>query len=449
LNNIETMEYKDINEVMYKYNHKSGLNVFVIPKKGYSKKYAVFATHFGSINTKFSEEGNRKVTTVPEGIAHFLEHKLFDQKDGSIMDKFSLLGSEPNAYTSFNQTVYLFSCTDKFNENFGLLLNFVQNPYFVDESIEKEKSIIKQEINMYKDNANWRSFFNFLKALYKNNNVRNEILGTSESIDNINKEILLKCYNNFYNLTNMVVCIVGDVDKDEVFAQIEKQIENNYKSETEVRRIFPKEPEKINVPYIEEKMQISMPLFQIGYKDNFINNIAWSKNQINNIVDPSTDELFENKTDLLKREISIKILLEMIMGRSSSLYLSLYEQGLINNTFDFDYTAEENYAYSVISGESQDPIKVKEIILQNINEKFSNLNEQDFVRVRNAMYGRNLRWFNSVETISGRFVSSFFKDNYLFDYFNLYDKIDFEYIINIMKEHFKHEYFAMSVIMPS
>ena len=155
---FKTIEYERINERMHVYEHKSGLKAFVIPKKGYSKKYATFATHYGSINNEFIIPGQSEVTKVPDGIAHFLEHKLFEQKDGSVMDKFSKLGSSPNAYTGFNQTVYLFSSTDKFHENFQILLDFVQNPYITEESVEKEKGIIGQEIRMYEDDPGWRAF---------------------------------------------------------------------------------------------------------------------------------------------------------------------------------------------------------------------------------------------------------------------------------------------------
>ncbi|NMB97446.1 MAG: insulinase family protein, partial [Clostridiaceae bacterium] len=435
--NTDALEYKDINETMYKYDHKSGLRVFFIPKRGYTKKYAAFAINFGSINTEFIEKGQMETTIVPEGVAHFLEHILFEQKDGNIMEKFSLLGSKPNAYTSFNQTVYLFSCTDNFYENLDLLLNFVQNPNFVDESIEKEKNIIKQEINMYRDNASWRSLFNFLGILYKNNKVRNEILGTPESIDKINKDILLKCYNNFYTPENMIVCVVGDIEKDGIFSRIDKNIktsattndksinDKNYDGKnnderngmnkelnndlnakipntgnsTEIKRIFPEEPDDINLPYTEQRMHISIPYFHMGYKDNSI-----KKNSA------------KDKLELLKRELSLKILLEMIMGRSSNLFKFLYEQGLINNTFNFNYTSEENYAHSLISGESKNPHKVKDIILKYIDDNIDRLSEEDFTRVRNAMYGKNLRWFNSIETISANFVTSIFKGIYLFDY---------------------------------
>jgi predicted Zn-dependent peptidase len=291
--NIE--EYNKINEVVHSYEHGSGLKIFVIPKKGYSKKYATFATNYGSINSQFIAPGDTEVTKVPEGVAHFLEHKLFEQKDGSVMDKFSELGSNPNAYTGFNQTVYLFSCTDKFTENFELLLDFVQNPYITEESVEKEKGIITQEIKMYQDDAGWRSFFNLLGAFYKNNPVKLDIAGTVDSISKIDKNILYKCYNTFYHPSNMIILVVGDVQPNEVFKQVEKNI-NIKTPASNIKRIFPERDEKINKNLVEQKLQVSTPLFQMGFMDNVTG--------IEGI-------------EFLKREVAIKILLEMIMGKSS------------------------------------------------------------------------------------------------------------------------------------
>ena len=184
---MKVKDFERIQERIYRYDHPSGLKAFVIPKKGYNKKYATFATYYGSVNNTFIIPGQKNETHVPDGIAHFLEHKLFEQEDGSVMDKFSKLGSEPNAYTSFTQTVYLFSCTDYFEENFRLLVDYVQHPYLTDESVEKEKGIIGQEIKMYEDNADWRVFFNLLDALYVNHPVKIDIAGTVDSISKLRK----------------------------------------------------------------------------------------------------------------------------------------------------------------------------------------------------------------------------------------------------------------------
>jgi predicted Zn-dependent peptidase len=425
---LKKIECNKIDEVIYKYRHNSGLDVCIIPKKGYLKKYAIFATHYGSIDNEFTDpygDNRDNSIKVPEGIAHFLEHKLFDQKEGSIMDKFAELGSSPNAYTSFNRTVYSFSCTEKFSENFKLLLNFVQNPYFTETGVEKEKDIIKQEINMYRDNPGWRSFFNLLKSLYKENPVRKDIVGNIESIDRINKDMLYKCYNVFYHPSNMVIFVIGDVDINQIFDQVDSLIISNLEN-PEIKRIFPEDSPEINKEYTEERMSVAIPIFQMGFKDD-----------ISNIKDE----------ELITREVTMKILLEILIGRSSKLYSQLYEDGLINNTFEFDYTNEENYAYSIIGGESKEPYKVREKLFEIIECMLKNgVCEEAFERVKKATYGRTIRWFNSLEKVSEIFISSYFKKNNVFDYFNIYDKINLEYLTKLMKEHFKLDRFAISVI---
>jgi predicted Zn-dependent peptidase len=425
--NIKTVKHDRINEVLYTYKHESGLKAFVISKKGYSKKYAAFATHFGSINNEFIAPGEKTPVKVPDGVAHFLEHKLFEQKNGNIMDKFSQLGSMPNAYTGFNQTVYLFSCTDKFKDNFRLLLNFVQNPYITDESVEKEKGIIAQEIRMYQDNPGWRVFFNLLGAFYKNNPVKIDIAGTVESINRINKDILYTCYNTFYHPSNMIITVVGDVNPESVFEEVKAGIKKT-ESASGIKRIFAEEPDSINKNYVEQNLAVSIPLFQMGFKDS-----KWNLQGM----------------ERLKREISIKILLEMIMGRSSELYTRLYNEGLINRTFEFDYTSEENYAFSLFGGESPNPEKVREIICDKISGIYEDgLDRNSFERIRKALYGRFIRQFNSVERISHTFISVYFKNINMFDYLDAYDKIIFEYVEGLYREHFNLDNLAMSVIKP-
>jgi predicted Zn-dependent peptidase len=425
---IKTIEYKDIDEKVHIYEHKSGLKAFVIPKKGYSKKYATFATHYGSINSEFIIPGESDITKVPDGIAHFLEHKLFEQKDGSVMNKFSNLGSNPNAYTGFNQTVYLFSSTDRFNDNFQLLLDFVQNPYITEESVENEKGIIGQEINMKADEPEWRLFFNLLDALYKNNPVKIEIAGTKESISKINKDILYTCYNTFYHPSNMIILVVGDVDAEEVFKQVEASIVVKEELQ-EIKRIFPDEIKTINKPYIEEKLAVSTPMFMMGFRDNYLDNKG---------------------LDSIRREIAVKLLLELIMGRSSKLYNQMYNEGLINNTFDFDYTNEEQYAFTTFGGESDSPERVKDMILgelEKINKQ--GLDRESYERIKRSMTGKFIKSLNSVERISHSFISVYFKGVILFDYFDVYDKITFEYVKEVYQEHFKEENLAVSVIRPN
>ncbi|EPR08247.1 EF-P 5-aminopentanol modification-associated protein YfmH [Ruminiclostridium papyrosolvens] len=423
--NFDTIEYKKYNELFYRYEHPSGLNCIVIPKKGYYKKYATFSTQYGSVDNEFIIPGENEPTKVPDGIAHFLEHKLFDQKDGSVMDKFAALGSKPNAFTSFNQTVYLFSCTDLFSENFKLLLNFVQNPYITDESVEREKKIIGQEINMYRDDPGWRVNFNLLKAIYKHHPVRYDIAGTIDSISEITKETLYQCYKTFYHPSNMMITVVGDVDHIKVFEQVENCIQTTEKA-PEIKRIFPKESSDINKSYIEQNMPVSTPIFYMGFKD-------------------SNFDL--EGAEILRYEIAIKLLLSMLMGKSSRLYEELYDKGLINSSFEMDFSLEKSYAYSMFGGESVNPEEVQDRITKEIKLlKKQGLDQETFNRLLNASKGRFLRQLNSLENISRSFINLYFKGVTMFDYLEVYDKMKFDYITDVFDSHFDIKHMALSVV---
>lgn len=427
------MRYSEIisdrlDEKLEAYEHPSGLKAYLLPKKGFTKKYATFATHYGSINNRFIIPGTSEPIDVPDGIAHFLEHKLFEQKDGSVMEKFSALGANANAYTSFNMTVYLFSCTDLFEECFKLLLDYVQNPYITEESVEKEKGIIGQEIRMYEDDPNWRVFFNFLKALYKNHPVRIDIAGTIESISRINRDVLYKCYNTFYHPSNMVIFAAGDIDAGRMFELVEKTIRTQ-ESKEEIKRLFPEEHLSVENNYIEQKLAVSMPMFQMGFKD---------------AVTEKPDS-----REAVRRDTALKMVVEMIMGRSTDLYRELYEEGLINATFDYGYTLEENYGYSVFGGESKDPHRVRDRIMKAVEGiRRNGLKEESFTRIKKAMIGRFLKQFNYVDRIAGSFISGYFKDISLFDYLNAFDEIDLDYVNALFKEHFRDERMVLSVVKP-
>ena len=421
----ETIEYKKYDEIMYKYEHSSGLNCIVVPKKGYNKKYATFSTHYGSVDNKFVVPGEKEPTKVPDGIAHFLEHKLFEQKEGSVMDKFAALGSRPNAFTSFNQTAYLFSCTDQFKENFELLLNFVQNPYITEESVEREKGIIGQEINMYRDDPGWRVTFNLLDAFYKKHPVKKDIAGSIESISKITRDTLYKCYETFYHPSNMVITVVGDVDQEQVFEQVEKNISTKEKN-GEIERIYPEEGKELHKKYVEQNMPVPTPLFYMGFKDN-----SYSL----------------KGSDILRYELAVKLLISMLMGRSSALYEELYGKGLINSSFETDFSIESSYAYSMLGGESVNPEAVRDSFVKEINRQQKNgLNSDAFDRLLKASKGRFLRQMNSVESISRSFINLYFKGVTMFDYLEVYDTMSFDYISEIFDKHFDIDRLALSVV---
>ena len=216
--NINEIKSDILNEKYYKINHPSGLTVYVLPKENYSSAYAVFGTKYGSIDTRFKRSDSDKWTEVPEGIAHFLEHKLFESEDLDAFERYAKTGASANAYTSFDKTCYLFQCSSNFKENLKILLDFVQNPYFTPQTVQKEQGIIGQEITMYYDVPGWMSTFNLLRCLYKNHPVRIDIAGTVDSIAQITDKLLYDCYNTFYNLHNMALVVVGNVTKDDVLS---------------------------------------------------------------------------------------------------------------------------------------------------------------------------------------------------------------------------------------
>ena len=221
--NIQEIKSKRTLDKYYKINHDSGLTIYLFPKKDYNSKYAIFGTKYGSVNNAFSLD-NGEVTAVPDGIAHYLEHKLFESEDGDAFTRYAKTGANANAYTSFDKTCYLFSCTENFDESFEILLDFVQSPYFTEETVAKEQGIIGQEIRMYDDSPEWCVMFNMLENMYHNHPVKIDIAGTVESIAKITPDYLYQCYNTFYNLNNMVLCVAGDLTVEDVLKTADKML---------------------------------------------------------------------------------------------------------------------------------------------------------------------------------------------------------------------------------
>ncbi len=341
-----------------------------------------------------------------------------------MLDKFTSLGASPNAFTSFSQTVYYFSCTDLFEDNFRMLLDYVQNPWLTDENVEKEKGIIGQEIRMYEDNADWRVFFNLLDCLYVNHPVKIEIAGTIESILKINKELLYDCYNTFYTPSNMAVVVVGDFEPESIFSIVDEMIQ--FKNTGKVEKKYPDEPKEINIEYKEQKLAVSMPLFNMGVKD---------------IAKVSGFEL-------LKRRIALGIALYHTLGRSSDLYSRLYDEGLINDSFHFDVSINKNYGYLAWGGQSPDPKKTADIISETIAEvKSKGIGQEAFDRIRKSQEGMFIRSLNSVDNIAREIMDSYFNDTNYFDVGKAYSQIDIDYTNSVFREVFENQT-ALAVINP-
>lgn len=420
-----------LKEEVYYEKLENGLDVYFMPKHGFTKKYAVLATNYGSNELEFVPIGENKKIRVNEGIAHFLEHKMFEQPDGgNAFDKFSKWGANANAFTNFTMTAYLFSATDNFYESLEHLIDYVQTPYFTDENVEKEKGIIEQEIKMYDDDPEWNVYFNTLKALYVNYPVRIDIAGDVDSIYKITKEELYKCYNTFYNPGNMALFIVGDLDKDKVI-DVVKNV-NHYDVErlsTEIEKFYPNEPNHINQKEIVAKFPVSMPMFNIAFKDY---NVGIKGNE------------------LLRKEIITEILTDMLFKRGSKLFEDLYMKGLINDNFGGGFSSQIDYGFTIIGGDSKDPRKVKEIILEYIQKyKVEGLCENEFERIKKKKIGNFLKYFDSISFIANNFITYKFKDINLLDYIDVLKSVTFDEVNERLKSHLNEENCVISIVEPS
>lgn len=421
------VENKAIGETLYFGTHESGLGIFVVPKKNFSKKYAIIGAKIGSVDNTFIPNGENGQITVPDGIAHFLEHKMFEMSDGSdAFAKFSEYGANANAFTSFTNTCYLFSCTDNFYESFEHLLNYVKSPYFTDANVEKEKGIIGQEIKMYDDDGEWRVMFNLLRALYKDLPVRIDIAGTAESISHITPDTLYKCYNTFYDPSNMILCVAGDVDENKVL-EITDKIMGDKITGTKARGIYPDEQENVFQKEIEQKLSVSSPIFDIGFKDS---------------GKYTGDEI-------LKNEIAVKIILSSVASKSSDLYERLYNDGLINDEFSYDYMYEEQYACAIIGGESKEPKKVCGEVIKYLKDK-KRIDADEFDRAKKSIWGSYLRTFNDVEGICSAMVRNVLKGVNWFDFSNIFDSVTLAFVNEKYEKLFcDEEKQALSVVYPA
>ena len=406
--NIKEIKSQRVGDSYYKINHPSGLTIYVYPKEGYNSAYAIFGTKYGSVNTCFSVDNGEKIT-VPDGIAHYLEHKLFESEDGDAFVRYAKTGANANAYTSFEKTCYLFSCTDKFDESLEILLDFVQDPYFTEQTVAKEQGIIGQEIKMYDDSADWRVMFNMLEGMYKNHPVKIDIAGTVESIAEITAEKLYDVYNVFYNLNNMVLCVSGNVTVEQVLKTADKMLKPCAKHE--ITNYFVDEPYEICKPYVEQSFPVSMPLFNLGFKE-----------KADNLLDE-------------KKTAHTDILLSMLASQSSVLYRNLMDANLINSSFSYELFEGPGYCSVIFGGESREPKQVAEMIKQYIAKlKTEGLSKEDFELAKKDVYGDVISSLNSVSSISNTITDYHFCDNELFTYIDAVAATTFDDVCNRLNE---------------
>jgi len=421
---MEKIKYESsIGESYIKAVHQSGLNIYIMEKPRYSSAYAVFGTKYGSIDTVFSKNGGEEIS-VPEGIAHFLEHKLFESEEGDAFTRYAETGGYANAFTSFDRTCYLFSCSDRFYDNLAILLDFVQHPYFTEETVRKEQGIIGQEIRMYDDSPGWRVMFNMLRLMYKEHPVRIDISGTVESIAKIDAKLLYDCYETFYNPSNMFICIVGNVDTDKILKQIDASI--LLKEPVTIKRGEFSEPQEVvGDRYVEQELEVALPMFCYGYKQK--------------ITTPNRR---------LKSKVCAALLLELICGEASPLYARLIREGLINDEFDTEYFTGHGYAAVLFEGESKDPKRVAEEINKEIERiRVEGVDKKLLSAVRCGMYGEAIRRFDSVEGVAMQLIECAMTDSDLFEELKLLRSVTAEDVYKRL-DLFDEENSVLSVIKP-
>ena len=422
---MEKRTYPALGEQVIWQHLPNGLPIAIVPRPGFTKKLCYFVTDFGAIHTRFTLDG--KDYEVPAGIAHYLEHKLFDLPGRDVTAEFAALGAIPNAFTGYDVTAYYFSCTENFNACLDLLLEFVSTPYFTEETVQKEQGIIGQEIDMNRDNPDTQIFEMLMENMYENHPIRMPILGRRETIACITPENLTACHNAFYRPNNMLLCIVGDVDADEVRKIAETRLGNpELPPVTRVRRWAEKMTCKI--PYAEKRMDVAMPMFHLGFK-----------------CDP-----WEPGEAATRRELTAELAAEALFGESSPLYQSLYEQGLIDTSFGGGFETIDGMALFTASGDSNDPRAVVDAIVAQAKKiAAKGLEESDFLRMKRSALGRRIRSLDSFDATCYRICAYHFSG---FDYFRfpaIYRDITAEDICRFLEAFIAEDRMSLSVIYPN
>lgn len=405
---MKTIEFKQLDETLYYEKLENGLDVYILPKKGFSKTFVTFTTKYGSVDRTFVPLGESESITVPDGIAHFLEHKMFEKEDGDVFQKFSEYGASANAFTSFTRTAYLFSSTDNIYKSTETLLNFVQEPYFTEATVNKEKGIIGQEITMYDDQPDWRLYFGTIENMYHHHPVKIDIAGTIESIDGITADHLYTCYNTFYHPSNMLLFAIGAVDPQEMMAFIrENQGKKEFPEPTPIERFFDEEPTDVAIKERTLNMDVQKPKVYIGLK---------------------AKETSLSGREMLKHELSVQIALELIFGRTSSFYERVYEEGLIDESYAFDFTLEKGFGFALIGSDSAQPDELEKAIKAELQkyEKSAHFESSDLERIKRKKIGFFLRALNSIEFIANQFTRYSFNDMNLFDVVPVLEELTIE-----------------------
>ena len=402
--------------------HKSGLDIYICEMNGFSSIEALFGTKYGSVNTMFRNRGDDEYTVVPEGIAHFLEHKLFENEDCGVFELYAKTGAAGNAYTSFDKTCYVFSCSKNYQENLRILLDFVQKPFFTQENVDKEMGIIGQEIQMTNDNPEWRVLFNMLRCMYHNHPVRIDIAGTKESIAQITPELLYKFYDSLYNLNNMVLSIAGNIKAEEVLAVCDEYLKPCEDKGLEL--VFRDEPETIVSSEFREKENVGASIFYLGWKCRPCSGV-----------------------ERLKKHIAASMAGEFLTDVSSDMYQRLLKEGVINSTFVYEVFSGDGFLTLIISGESEDPDRVREELINERDRLMrEGLPEKDFMRFQKGMYAGLVREMNNVEMVANIMLGAHMDGVSPFDTIDRLTDVTADDVVDLISSELSEDKLVLSVI---
>ena len=413
-------EYPRLGEKIYRHKLSNGLEVVVASKPDHVRSYAFFATRYGGMDIRFQLNG--RWLDTPAGIAHYLEHKMFDTEECNALQELAKNGASENAFTSCSMTAYYLTCTEKFYENLRILLSFVSVPYFTQESVDKEQGIIGQEIKMTNDNPEWRVFFNMLRCMYHNHPVKIDIAGTVESIAKIDADLLYKCYYTFYNLNNMTLSIAGNISADEVLAICDECLRPC--EDKGLETVFPDEPESVVEPEIYEIQPVGASIFHIGYKCR-----------------PCSGQ------ERLRKSMTASAAISLISDASTEMYKKLLDDGVINSSFGGEVFAGDGYFSVIFSGESDSP----EIIRDSIREEIGRLlregiNEKDFQRIRKSAYGMAVRELNNVEVVANLMINSHMDGVGPYDSIEALSEMTSQDVLDFIRNELEPDKLVMSVI---
>ena len=421
---MEKKLYERIGEEVFRATLPNGLPVYIVPKKGFSRKYALFATRYGGMDMRFEKDGQWLDT--PAGIAHYLEHKMFDTEEGNALQELAKNGAEPNAFTSNAITCYYFDATEKFYESLEILLSFVSVPYFTDESVQKEQGIIAQEIGMIEDNPEWQVYKQLMQALYHTSPARTPVAGSVESISHITAQTLYDCHKAFYTPANMCLVVVGDVKPERIIASANQILPA--KSGPLIRRDYGAEEELTAAEhFVSAAMEVSRPTFLVGFK-----------------CPPQHGGEQQHRFTAIG-----ELACDVLMGESSPLYARLYAEGLINGSFGaaFDLLPGASYVYA--GGDSKDPQAVAEAILAEAQRLVSQGVDGDYYRrVVNANFGAALKALNSFESIAVSMAEGCFQGYDPYRFPEVYDSITVEDVLDFLRQNMTRDHMALSVITP-